>query len=44
MDETLLKQLEKEAEKEKKEKSKKKKIFTLRKEKPLTYYSGWGRR
>jgi len=44
MDTTLLNQLVKETEKEKREKSKKKPVFSLRKEKPLNYYSGWSRK
>lgn len=42
MDNLLLKILEKEVEKEK-AKNKKKPIFNLRKEKPVMYYSGWGK-
>ncbi len=42
MDNRLLKILEREVEEEK-AKNKKKPIFKLRKEKPVTYYSGWGK-
>ncbi|MBI2558747.1 hypothetical protein HYW20_05470 [Candidatus Woesearchaeota archaeon] len=42
MDTRLLKILEKEVEKEK-AKKKKKHVFKLRKEKPIMYYSGWGK-
>jgi len=42
MDTRLLKILEKEVEKEK-AKKKKKPIFKLRKEKPIIYYSDWGK-
>ena len=44
MDERLLKILEKEVEKEKSLKKRSRKKLQVRKEKPLNYYSGWGRK